>query len=582
MRLRSRAAMDYEARLRSGGIERFHESVPERHEAFAKAIARAERARVLAEDEARTTAAELGPRGGSVVARPFQKESARALLAAWKWLVAWLYVLFSRAATPAALPERPSALETRARDAALQLPKATAHRATLEAERDRYIVERRRSFFAAIRGFADDLSRGGELLELTIDVPSTDIPSGIVLVSAPEIPSYDGIDGCIVVTADAHTARTRFAGALDALGATVTRTLSPRASPADVRRALEEIKRAAALALGERAVSLARRFIGSAVDGSSRAEAQCHARIVALESQRLTDPDEFRARSMERMDAAIADGVRQVLRGALERLSPRPERLKAEWRAALLACADRRAVEACVQSLREGAPPRINALVDELNDFVVQEMQRVSDTMQLWLLEELHARYQLARRQSMGDAPAPVITDAASGEFAALDCGPLADAMGAFEQSRVRYGLGGAAAGAVLGTLIAPVIGTAIGAFLGVFAGLFRNVESLKQDCVAGIEACVDESAQQLRAQLESRQANLAGALRASLEESLDTAMQRFAQSIARLMELERETLAVEREKLARLAELHASLEHQEARFAALAEQARASRPPHR
>ena len=218
---------------------------------------------------------------------------------------------------------------------------------------------------------------------------------------------------------------------------------------------------------------------------------------------------------------------------------------------------------------------RITALVNETNEFVVSQMQRTSDTMQLWLLEELHARYRIARRSSVGDGPAPVITDAGTGEFAALDGTPLDGAMLAFEQGRVGYGLGGAAAGAVLGTLIAPVIGTAIGAFLGVFAGLLKGVESLKQDCAARIEACVNESAQQIRTQLESRHASLAGALRASLEEALDTAIDRFARSIARLMALETMTLTAEREKLARLAELRAALEVHEARFVALVERAR-------
>ncbi len=202
------------------------------------------------------------------------------------------------------------------------------------------------------------------------------------------------------------------------------------------------------------------------------------------------------------------------------------------------------------------------------NDFVVGEMQRSSVTMQLWVLEEIHARYQVARRLSAGEGPAPVIADAASGEFATLDGAPFADAMAAFEHHRVGYGLGGAAAGAVLGTLIAPVIGTAIGAFVGVFAGLLKGVDSLKRDCAATIEACVDESWQQIRAQLESRRESLAGALRASLEEALDVAMQRFARSIANLMELETKTLAAERAKLARLGTLRASLEAYEAHFA--------------
>ena len=555
-------------------MERFHESVPEREDAFAKAISRAVRDRAEAEEEARTLAAESDAEQRHAKTGAIRtKASARWFLALWAWLIAWISRSFSH--TPAALPAGPPTLEARAREAAARLEKATAHLAALEADRERYALERRTSFFAALRKLTDDFARGGEVVELVIDVPSRDLPVGIVVVSAPEIRSYDGIDGCLLVTDGAAGARARFAAPLDALGAIASRSIAPEAPASEVGRAIAGMRSAAPLVAGERAVSLARRCIGSAVDDGSRAEAVCQGRIAALERQRLTDPVEFRARSMARMEKAIDDGVRDVLRAAVERLPPRIETIKEEWRAALLACADRRAIEACIQSIRDSAPLKISALVDETNDFVVSEMQRASDTMQIWVVEEIHARYQVARRASMSDGSAPVIADVASAEVVALDGAPFAGAMDAFEQRRVGYGLGGAAAGAVLGTLIAPVIGTAIGAFLGVFAGLLKGVESLRQDCVVSVEACVDESARQIRAQLESRHENLATALRASLEEALDAAMQRFERSIARLMELETKTLAAEREKLARLAALRASLEAHEARFAALAEQAR-------
>jgi hypothetical protein len=251
--------------------------------------------------------------------------------------------------------------------------------------------------------------------------------------------------------------------------------------------------------------------------------------------------------------------------------------LEGEWRAAVFACADRQSVEAWVQSIRDSVPARVGALADELNEFVVAETQRTSDTAQLWLLEEIHARYQVARRASDGGGPAPVITEVPPGPLDALDGARFDDAMSAFEHGRVRIGIGGAAAGAVLGTLVAPVIGTAIGAFLGVFAGLLKGVDSLKQECAATIHACTEDAARQIRAQLESRHASLASALRASLEEALDAALQRFARSIARLMELETKTLAAEQAKLSRLAALRASLEEHEARLAALTEQARIS-----
>jgi hypothetical protein len=577
VRLRRGGAPGYEAKLRGGAVERFQESVPEREDAFGRALARAGRERDEAESEARSFEREIEAEERSANTMATVRWTfARRLRALWAWLVAWIHGSFGRpAAKPPALPELAVTREARAQELAERVAKVKARQATLEVERELYVVERKRSFFTALRALVDDLSRGGELVELAIEVPSNDLPPGVVLVSSLAITAPETIDGCLLVGRDERAARTRFAETLRVLGMIATRVIEPDAPPAVVGRVIDQVRSDAPFVSGQRAVATARACISGAIDDGARAEAVCQQRIAALESQRLADPAEFRARSMARMEKAIDDGASEVLRHAIDRVPPRVEAIKTEWRDVLLACSDRKAVEDCVLAIRNEAPGRVGALVDETNELVVAEMQRMSDTMQLWLLEEIHARYQLARRASIGDLPAPVITDAESGEVAAIAGAPFDGAMEAFEQRRVGLGLGGAAAGAVIGTLIVPVIGTAIGAFLGVFAGLLRGVESLRQDCATQIDACVDESARQIRAQLETRKEGLAAALRASLEESLDSAMQRFAQSIARLMELERSTLDAEKRKVARLAELRGALEAHEARFAAIAARAR-------
>jgi hypothetical protein len=249
--------------------------------------------------------------------------------------------------------------------------------------------------------------------------------------------------------------------------------------------------------------------------------------------------------------------------------------IKAEWRSEVSACTDRRAVEACVQSIQESAPARFAAVVEETSGFVLASLQRVSDSLQVLVVDEIRTKYEIARRASISDSGAPVIGEEVDTQLPPLDTGALDGAMSAFESRRVGYGLGGAAAGAVVGTLIAPGIGTAIGAFLGVFAGFLKGVESLKEDCITRLEACVDEGEKPLRAQLESREQGLAAALRGSLEDALDSAMSRFERSIAHLIDAERKTLAGERGKLARLAELRTALEAHEAWIAGLATSAR-------
>ncbi|HEY2512919.1 MAG TPA: hypothetical protein VGI39_18760 [Polyangiaceae bacterium] len=566
-RLRAGPAIDYEATLRGGAVESFRKSVPEREGTFAKASARAERARAVAADEARTLKAEVEAQQRRATTLVYERDAPpRGLLALWQWILAWLFGPRARPLRPAGPLPPPSNLEAEARDANERASEASQRGATLEADRQKYADERRGSFFTALRGLADALSRGGEVEALTIEVPTTDVPEGLALLSLSEIRSLEGIDGCLILGSVP-------AGA-PSLAGVASRVLGFEAPAEALQGALSELKRVAPFVAAERSMARARAVVHEALEEAGRGEAVCHERIGALERQRLPPPDVFRAETLGRMAPAIDDGARDVLRAALERVPPRIEAIKTEWREALLACEDRGAIEAKVRELQGAASGRIGRLVDDTNEFVVAEMQRASDSMQTWLLEEIHGRYDVARRASVGEGPTPVIADVGSGEFAALDPGPLEDAMLAFEHVRVGYGLGGAAAGAVLGTLVVPVIGTAIGAFLGVFAGLLKGPGTLRQECAARIEACLDESAAQIRAQLEGRRESFAASLRNSLEEALDGAMRRFERSIARLRDLEARTLAAERAKLSAIADLRTALGIHERHLIALADRA--------
>ena len=567
-RLRAAPVIDYEATLRGGAVESFRRSVPEREGTFAKASARAEKARADAEDEARTLKAEVEAQQRRATTMVYERDApARGLLAIWQWILAWLFGPRPPALRPAGPQAPPSKLEAEARQANERAAEASQRSATLEADRQKYAEERQASFFTALRALADALSRGGEVETLTIDVPTTEVPEGIALVSVAGIRSLEDFDGCLIVGAAPP--------GTPALEGLPSRALAPDASPEALRDALTELKRAAPFVAAERAVGRARALVTEALDDAGRAEAVCHERIGALEGRRLPPPDVFRAETLARMAPAVDDGARDVLRAALERLPPRTEAIKADFRAQLLACEDRGGIEAKVREIRDAAPARIGALIDDTNEFVVAEMQRASDSMQSWLLEEIHRRYEVARRASIGEGPTPVIADVGSGDFTSLDAAPLEDAMLAFEHVRVGFGLGGAAAGAVLGTLVVPVIGTAIGAFLGVFAGLLKGPGTLRQECAARLEACIDESAQQIKTQLEGRRASFAASLGGSLEEALDSAMRRFERSIARLRDLEARTLAAEHAKLAAIAELRAALATHERHLVALADRAR-------
>jgi hypothetical protein len=72
-------------------------------------------------------------------------------------------------------------------------------------------------------------------------------------------------------------------------------------------------------------------------------------------------------------------------------------------------------------------------------------------------------------------------------------------------------------------------------------------------------------------AQLETRQPSLLTGIRASLEESLDSSLQRFDRSVTRMIDNERKTLVAATRKVDRITEIRQAIEANETRFAELA-----------
>jgi hypothetical protein len=574
--LRSAAAIDYTARLRDGTVVQFGVRMPDRGESFAKALQRAERERAAAEASEREAQllveeAELAttrvPARAASLRRPAGEGAMRRL---WLWLLRLWLVLVGRRAAALSVgtrgsPEPPSTLDARRaslEDARARVAQTRSRVDLVRAERAKYDQERAESFVQDLRALTDADGRGADLAELAVVCPTPHLPAGVALVDSPDL-SAD-VDGAVIV-GDAPAGADLLARLDDALRPAKPQ---PVRGIADLAAAIARAQRERMATAAPHAAAVVRRCIARVADAGARAEAASEQRIAALEGQLIPDPAEFRARQMERMGAAIDDGARNVIAISLARWRASIDHTKREWRAGVQGCLDRKAIEALVRTLNQSAPRHVSALVDELGQHAIAELQSVSESLQAWVLEEIHGRYQIARRIEEGDAPAAVIGDAL--DVDPLGRAPLASTLEKFETRRVGLGLGGVAAGAVLGTLIVPGVGTAIGAFVGVFAGFLKGLDSLKQECVARLDACLDEAEKSVADQVAGRQASFADALRASLDEALDQALARLESSIARLMALERRTIDAERKRRASLAALRASLEEHAARFAAL------------
>jgi phage-related tail protein len=223
-----------------------------------------------------------------------------------------------------------------------------------------------------------------------------------------------------------------------------------------------------------------------------------------------------------------------------------------------------------MRSIDEQGAARIASALEQTTERVAGEMQAHAESLVTWALEEIHARYQVARRFGAGEL-APAASELTREDLERdLLGGPVSGAMDAFEKQRVGLGLGGAAAGAVIGTLIAPGIGTAIGAFLGVFAGFLEGADGLKRECTSAIDARLRPVEEHAVGQLEARRHEIAAALRASVDEAVAEALDRLDQAIGRLMDVERRAIEGARTTLGELRDAQGRLDDHDARLAEL------------
>jgi hypothetical protein len=316
----------------------------------------------------------------------------------------------------------------------------------------------------------------------------------------------------------------------------------------------------------------------------AREEESSRKRLSRLESKRIPDPGEFRQRLMDRLNGAIEEGADHVLRSAIHGLHAAIERLRSDWRERISSGTSRSDIDACVAIIDQSAAGRIAEALEQTAEMVARESHDVTESLQAWAIDEIHTHYQLVRRLG-AEALAPVASELTREDLERelLAAQPFEGAMAAFEKQRVGYGLGGVAAGAALGTLIAPGIGTAVGAILGVFAGLLKGTDSLKQECIAKIDGCLNETESHASAQLQGKRSDLSRVIRVALDEALEEALGRLSDAITRLMAVERRAIDRERAKLADIGDARHALETCDERLAQLVETASLGRcPTHR
>ena len=476
-----------------------------------------------------------------------------------------------------------SALERAASDTRVR-DEAEARVANLREERAKHDRERKRAFFEQVRALdAEDLA------ELAIDYPAAQLPEGVVLVDVPSPGTKDAerlarstirreAAALLLVTEVDSPRSTAVRSLVDELSTTMPLMRIVRARGGalvdDAGELFARIEAEKTLVVGVGAAMTMRGCVNDLSRARATAEESHRRRLETLEGQKIPDPERFRSGQMARVAAAIDQGADEVLQSATALLHDSMAALGTEWSRPVAAATSRGAVEATVKSMNETAGARIEAVLERVSEHVALELQKVAESLETWVLEEIHSRYQVARRLGVEEL-APVISEVTREDLQREMAGsPAASALDAFEKERVGYGLGGAATGALLGTLIFPGIGTAIGAFVGVFAGFFKSIDSLKQDCLTRIQSMLAEAEQHAVTQLRGKRADLARVIGLSVEEALREAFERQGDAIGRLMSLERRAIEREKATLAALDEARNTLLEHEKRLAQLIDRA--------
>lgn len=503
--------------------------------------------------------------------------------------------------------DRIVALERSLVDAEPRLEQAREALASVQAARAAHAIERRRVFFEDVSALTDESARGREIVEITIDHPSTLLPPGLVLVDAPPLGHADettrddawrrfrddlggviavspggllnvlapdlleriapipahGVRGLVrgVGTAEEATAElaTRLRGQLPALFARI-REESPTVVAAHVTR-------------------LVRDRLAILTRGAATATAESEAQVASLAKRRTTIASDFRQRILERARPHIDEAVRRTHHRAREALRAGIAELVGEWRSSITASDSRASVDACIESINTSAPVRLRKLCDALTERIAADVQGAVDALDQQVLDELGVdRVAVEGRSDVGAPPFAVsVTELPDGEGAppSVHGAPLAATQDAFERKRVGIGLGGAAAGAAIGTLVFPGVGTAVGAVVGVLAGFVEGTGALKRQAIENVRAHATKVENELAGRLDEAAPSVARDLAASVDATVESVVARGGGTTPQLFEETDRALAREREKLEELGRVRALLGAQEERFTAIAERAR-------
>jgi hypothetical protein len=317
-----------------------------------------------------------------------------------------------------------------------------------------------------------------------------------------------------------------------------------------------------------------RACIGQIATARKNAETEHAKRLAALESQRIPQPDEFRATQIQKSEAAIDKGADDVVAVATAKLAKDITEIETDWLARLERARGRREVEATIDDVNQRGKLRVLEMLEAVSELVAREMQSHGETIERFALDEIQSSYRTQKRMR-AESLAPVASEVTGEDLAegVAKLVPIPEARRSFRRRRMQVTLGGVVAGAAAGSAVHLWSGTGVGAAVGALAFFATPSSSLRRDALSRVRAYGAEVARKSEANLRAKRDGVALGLRASLDEALGEALRRINDAITRLMSVEKNAIEAERATLANLAKTRGTLEDHDARLRAGLEQ---------
>ena len=339
----------------------------------------------------------------------------------------------------------------------------------------------------------------------------------------------------------------------------------------DAEKLFQLLRHERAFILGSRAAGEVRRCIGSTADAEQRAERSYRDRIAALEKHRTPEPDLFCAEQLQAAEPKVRAAAAAVTASTVELMRQEIRLIRVYCASSLDSCSSRAELLEAVPDLEQAIVEGIGRVHAEVARHVEARADAAVRDIESDVFEALRQRYGISHRVTRSSNPSIHLEPMATLAQASPGLAPRVErSLKSYKNSRVGLGVGGAAAGALVGTAIFVGVGTALGAAVGALLSFVKKFATVKRDCLAAVDDCLQKAELALAEQLHASESAAARLMSTALQRSVASATRHYGESLAAPLEAERAAIEREHNMLNELVSLRERLQEHDARLASV------------